>query len=411
MGSVVVVGAGAAGLMAAITAARSGVAGEVMLLDGARRLGAKILISGGGRCNVTNRLVTPRDFNGGAPRAIARVLRAWPVEPTIRFFAELGVTLHEEAHGKLFPDSQRAATVVDALVAEAARLGVTIRHPQRVRGIEPAAEGFAVSTESGVLGGVRVVLASGGMSVPKTGSDGAGYAIARALGHSIVATTPALAPLLLEGTFHHALSGVSHPVELTVRSPGVPPRRIGGDLLWTHFGASGPAALDVSRHWHRAVVEGREVTVDLSFRPGERFETVDAQLATEAAARPRASIAAVLGRWLPASVAAQIAAALELDTTCTMAHLLREDRRRMAHALTAWRLPVTGSRGFGYAEATAGGVPLDEIDPATMESRVCRGLYFAGEVLDVDGRLGGFNFQWAWASGFVAGRALATVDR
>ena len=144
MGSVVVVGAGAAGLMAAITAARSGVAGEVMLLDGARRLGAKILISGGGRCNITNRLVTPRDFNGGAPRAIARVLRAWPVEPTIRFFAELGVTLHEEAHGKLFPDSQRAATVVDALVAEAARLGVTIRHPQRVRGIEPAAEGFAV---------------------------------------------------------------------------------------------------------------------------------------------------------------------------------------------------------------------------------------------------------------------------
>ena len=407
---ILVVGGGAAGLMAGITAARAG--RGVVVLDGARRLGAKILISGGGRCNVANCTVTPRDFNGGSSRVIGRVLRAFPVDRTVPFFEELGVALHEEALGKLFPDSNRASTVLDALLGEAARAGVEVRHAARVNGIAQADGGFAVTTDAGVLHAGRVVLASGGMSVPKTGSDGAGYAFARALGHTIVPTTPALAPLLLEGGFHHALSGVSHPVEMTIRSPGMTPRRIAGNLLWTHFGASGPAALDVSRHWHRATIEGREVHIDLSFRPGERTEGVDAQLVGEAAARPRASLATVLASWLPASVATQILTALRMDELSTMAHLTREDRRRVARALTAWTLPVTDSRGFNHAEATAGGVSLDEIDPATMESRVCGGLYLAGEVLDVDGRLGGFNFQWAWASGYVAGRGvLRSVDR
>jgi hypothetical protein len=334
------------------------------------------------------------------------VLRALPVEATVRFFGELGVSLHEEAHGKLFPDTNRATTVLDALLGAAARAGVQVRHPQRVEHIAQDGRGFAVTTQSEVLHADRLVLATGGLSVPKTGSDGAGYGFARALGHTIVPTTPALAPLLLEGDFHPPLSGVSHRSELTLRSPGVAFRRIAGDLLWTHFGASGPAALDLSRHWHHAALQERGVAVDLNFRPGERFESVDAQLVAETTARPRASVAAVLAAWLPASVAAQIASGLQLDTT-TMAHLPRDDRRRLAHALTAWPLPVAGSRGFNYAEATAGGVPLDEVDPATMESRVCPGLYLAGEVLDVDGRLGGFNFQWAWASGHVAGGGAA----
>jgi predicted Rossmann fold flavoprotein len=401
---IVVVGAGAAGLMTAITAARLTPGPKVVVLDGARRLGAKILISGGGRCNVTNRSVGPEDFNGGSPRAIARVLRALPVEATVRFFEELGVSLHEEARGKLFPDSNRAATVLDALLGEAARAGVQMRHPQRVEHVRRTPGGFCVATDAGPLEARYVVLASGGLSVPKTGSDGRGHAIARALGHTIVPTTPALAPLLLDGTFHQQLSGVSQPVEMMIRSPGVPSRRILGDLLWTHFGASGPGPLDASRHWHRAAVEGRPVAIDLSLRPGERFESVDAQLVDAGAARPRAAITGVLAAWLPASVAAQLVSALGLDPASTMAHVPREDRRRLVHALTTWPLPVTDSRGFNYAEATAGGVPLEEIDPATMESRVCRGLYLAGELLDVDGRLGGFNFQWAWASGYVAGR-------
>ena len=393
--------------MAAIMAARAGSNHGVIVLDGARRLGAKILISGGGRCNVTNSSVTGRDFNGGSRRVITRVLRALPVDQTVRFFDALGVPLHEEPNGKLFPDSNRAATVLGALLGEAGRLGIHVRPSHRVHGITPAAGGFAVITDKGEAQADRVVLACGGMSVPSTGSDGAGYGIARALGHTIVPTTPALAPLLLDGTFHRALSGVSHPVALTVRSAGTAPRRFAGEWLWTHFGASGPAALDASRHWERAALEGREPAMDLSFTPGEPFEAVDTRLVAEAASRPRASVATVLASSVPASVAAQLVAALQLDPGCTMAHLSRDDRRCGAHALTAWPLPVRGSRGFNYAEATAGGVSLNEIDPATMESRVCRGVFLAGEVLDVDGRLGGFNFQWAWASGYVAGRGAA----
>jgi predicted Rossmann fold flavoprotein len=301
--------------------------------------------------------------------------------------------------------------VLDALLGEATRRGVRLRHPHRVDRIEGADGGFLVTAGDMVLRAGRVVLATGGISVPKTGSDGAGYRMARALGHVLVAPAPALAPLILDGKFHQPLSGVSHPAEVTLRSPRLPLRRITGDLLWTHFGVSGPAALDVSRHWHRAAVDGGAVGVNLSFRPGEPFESVDAQLVAQAAARPRASIATVLVGWLPASVAAQIVGTLELDPAATMAHLPREDRRRIAHALTGWTLPVAGSRGFNYAEATAGGISLDEIDPATMESRVCRGLYLAGEVLDVDGRLGGFNFQWAWASGHVAGRGVTAPSR
>ena len=404
---IVVVGAGAAGLMAAITAARAPARRAVVVLDGARRLGAKILISGGGRCNVTNSSVTARDFNGGSPRVIARVLRAFPVEATIRFLrGTLGVRLHEEPTGKLFPDSNRAATVLNALLGEARRLGIDVRPSHRVQGLAPAAGGFAVRTETGAVHAERVVLACGGMSVPSTGSDGSGYGIARALGHTIVPTTPALAPLLLDGTFHRALSGVSHPVALTIRSPGTAPRRLTGDWLWTHFGASGPAALDASRHWHRAALEGCSSAMELSFTPGESVDAVDARLVAEATSRPRASLATVVASSVPASVAAQLVTALQLDPVGTMAHLSRDDRRRAARALTAWAVPVSGSRGFGYAEATAGGVSLDEIDPATMESEVCRGLFLAGEVLDVDGRLGGFNFQWAWASGSVAGRGV-----
>jgi predicted Rossmann fold flavoprotein len=294
--------------------------------------------------------------------------------------------------------------VLDALLGEASRLGIDVRPSHRVQDITPAAGGFAVITESGAAQADRVVLACGGMSVPSTGSDGAGYTIARALGHTIVPTTPALVPLLLDGTFHRTLSGVSHPAALTMRSARTAPRRFVGDWLWTHFGASGPAALDASRHWHRAALEGRETVINLSYTPGEPFEAVDARLVAEAAARPRAAVATVLASWVPASVAAQLVATLQLDPGSTMAHLSRDGRRGAAQALTAWPLPVRGSRGFNYAEATAGGVSLDEIDPATMESRVCRGVFLAGEVLDVDGRLGGFNFQWAWASGFVAGR-------
>jgi predicted Rossmann fold flavoprotein len=410
----VIVGAGAAGLATAIFAARASPGLRIHCLDGARHVGAKILVSGGSRCNVTNRVVTERDFWGGSPRVVSRVLRAFPAERAVRFFDELGVTLHEEEHGKLFPDTNRAQTVLEALLGEARARGVVLETGARVTGLRQHDGVFIVERQGGEpLAARAVALATGGRSLPKSGSDGFGYSLAAAFGHGCVATTPALAPLLLRGDAHGALAGVSHPAALTLRTAGKTAIRLEGSLLWTHFGISGPVVLNLSRHWHRAMLGASagagEPTVDvrLSVLPGETFETVERWLLDEVAARARAQVMTVLASRLPNAVAGAWLTLAGLDRALTMAHLQRDDRRRLAHALTDAPLDVADSRGYTFAEVTAGGVPLDEIDPATMESTRQRGLYLVGEILDVDGRLGGFNFQWAWSSGWVAGHALA----
>jgi len=381
----------------------------VRLLDGAKKPGAKILVSGGSRCNVTNASVTDGDFWGGKRSIVRRVLRAFPVPDTIAFFAELGVRLHEEADGKLFPDSNRARDVLDALLRAADASGVDLRAGHRVLDISRAGERFRITTSRGELDADAVVLATGGLSLPKTGSDGAGFEIARRLGHSITPTTPGLAPLLLskDDDLHGQLSGVSHDVELTLWVDGGAASRIRGALLWTHFGISGPAALDMSRHWLRATLEEHDARLTASFCPGLTFDDLERRWTSLAAERPKASVQSALATLVPASAAAALLRRLRIDAATALAHFPREQRRRLVQALVAWPLPVVGSRGYNYAEVTAGGVPLTEIDPATMESRVCPGLFLVGEILDVDGRIGGFNFQWAWSSARVAATALA----
>jgi predicted Rossmann fold flavoprotein len=412
---VVIVGAGAAGLATAIFAKRADPAARLSILDGARQPGAKIPVSGGSRCNVTNTVVTEADFNGGSSAIVRRVLRALPVQATIGFFAGLGVTLREEANGKLFPESGRSRDVLAALVGEVGRVGATLHANTRVRDLVRTPDGFVVTTSAGEMRAQAVVLATGGLSLPKTGSDGWGYEAARRLGHRIVPTTPALVPLVLDATrptsIHRSLSGVSHPAELDVLVDGAAIARVPGALLWTHFGLSGPAALDASRHWLRATLEGRVVDVRASVCPGQTFESVERRWTDLARARPRSSLTTIASECVPASVAAAMIAALDLPGARTLATLSRDDRRRIVHALTGWPLAVTGSRGYAFAEVTAGGIPLDEIRPATMESRMVPGLYFVGEILDVDGRLGGFNFQWSWASARVAAEALAARRR
>lgn len=406
---VAVVGAGAAGLATAIFLRRANPGIGVTLLDGAARPGAKILVSGGSRCNVTNRVVTERDFNGGTPAVIRRILRALPVPETVDWFASLGVPLHEEAHGKLFPDSNRSRDVLTALLREVDACGAILTPAARVTAIERAGAGFRLHGPSGSLEAHRVVLATGGQSLPKSGSDGAGLQMARQLGHTIVATTPALVPLLVDArtTPMPGVQGVAHDVALSVWIDGRCARRVTGALLWTHFGVSGPAVLDLSRHWLRAALEGRAVRVTIGLQPGQTFDDEDGWWTAAAARRPRTSAGTLLAERLPASLAAAVLQRLELDPQTPLAHLTRDARRRLAHGLVEWPLAVSGSRGYDYAEATAGGVALDEVDPASLQSKRCPGLYLVGEMLDVDGRIGGFNFQWAWASARVAARALA----
>ena len=412
---VIIVGAGAAGLATAIFTGRDAPELKVLVLDGARKPGAKILVSGGSRCNVTNSVVTEADFNGGKSSIVRRVLRGLTVAQTIAFFQTLGIELHEEPGGKLFPASNRSRDVLAALLEGAAEVNAQLLSDHRVLGIDRGGNGFVVHTSRGEFQAPSVVVATGGQSLPKSGSDGAGYAFVRHLGHTIVPTTPALAPLLLHETgncsIHAELSGVSHDVRLDLWINGKRTTQIRGSVLWTHFGISGPAALDVSRHWLRARLESHSARLTASFMPDENFETADRRWQQLALDRSRASVLATLSTMVPASVVAAVSSRIGVDGQEQLAHLQRDERRRLVHAITEWPLPVRDSRGWNYAEATAGGVALTEIDPATMGSRVCPGLFLVGEILDVDGRLGGFNFQWAWSSARVAARGLSRLRR
>lgn len=405
---VLVLGAGAAGLATAIFTRAGNPRRSVLLLDGARKIGAKILVSGGGRCNVTNRIVTERDYWGGPTSIVRRILRAYSADDAVTFFRDAGVSLHEESDGKLFPDSNRARDVLEALQRRASETGVVLRTGERVRAIDRRGDLFVAATSGGPISARTVVIATGGQSLPKTGSDGAGYAIVRSLGHTIVPTTPGLAPLVLSSESMHAeIAGVSLEAGLTVWADRAASVRLRGSLLWTHFGISGPVALNASRHWLRARLEGRSAGLTANFVPDRDFAGIETFWLAQSGARPRSSVGSLLGELLPASMAQTLLNRLAIDSSTPLAAFQRDDRRRLGHALTEWPLDVQDSRGYSYAEVTAGGVDLREIDPATMESRVCPGMFLVGEILDVDGRLGGFNFQWAWSTAHVAATRLA----
>lgn len=416
-----IIGAGAAGLMAAIWAGRSakaaGVRPRIVALDGAAKLGAKILVAGGGRCNVTHYAVDESAYAGSTRPAIRKVLRRFDVPRTVEFFRELGVELKREETGKLFPVTDSARTVLDALLQAARDAGVEIRPRHRVQSMERAGDGFVIcgpeeSSEWpswGRLVASRVILATGGQSLPKSGSDGRGYALAKSLGHSVTPRIfPSLVPLTLpEDHFARTLAGVSTPATLEVRDArGKRIATFTNALLFTHFGVSGPVVLDISRFYLDAAASGGASLV-ANWLPQETDQSVDAAL-------QRLGGRTIM-RWLAESLPERLARALldeaGIDASETGGSLTREKRRALVDALCRMPLPVTGNRGFRHAEVTAGGVPLSEVRLETMESRLTPGLHLIGEILDVDGRIGGFNFQWAWATGYIAGSGVTWTSQ
>ena len=403
-----IVGGGAAGVAAAIFAGETGSHKHIVVLDGAKSVGAKILVSGGGRCNVTHERVGPEDFNG--PRTIVRnILAAFDAEAAVRWFASMGVELKREETGKLFPVTDSARTVLTALLRRCGELGVEIRGSSRVNKITIDGEtdrSFLIAHDGGSRRCARLIMATGGRSLPRSGSDGSGWEIVRQLGHTVTPTYAALVPLVLDAKmFHVELAGIAQDVELSTFVNGKRMDRRAGSMLWTHFGISGPVVMDASRHWVVGQESGGSPEIRCSFVHPDGFETVERWLMDLATSRPRASMVNALSARLPERVAAALLGHVGIDPSLPCGQLSREARRALVHALTALPLPVVQQRGWNYAEVTAGGVPLAEVDYRTMESRKVPGLYLAGEILDCDGRIGGFNFQWAWATGFLAGRA------
>lgn len=413
---IAVVGAGAAGLMAAIAAARyQSVSGQallsplrVLLIDTRERIGAKILISGGTRCNVTNVRVEPSDYQGGPRHFVKHVLEAFTPSQTRQFFSEIGVELVLEPTGKYFPTTHSGKTVLEALMKEAARLGVELKTGTRITQLGRGDGHFDLGDEQkNFFRAQRVVLATGGLSYPETGSDGTGLTIAESLGHKLLPRYPALTPLLTDDEQWKSLSGITLETRLNCFINHKKAAESRGSFLFTHAGFSGPAALDISRH----VAASLEThpAIEASFVPDENEAGLRRRLEEYAAKYPARAVKTFLVEHcgLPVRLAEVFAKKMSLDASLPARRLTAIQKGRLAHALLHCPLSVTGVAGYKKAEVTAGGVALSEVHVASMESRRVRGLYFAGEILDVDGRIGGFNFQWAWSTGAIAGKSAA----
>ena len=404
---VAIIGAGAAGLVAAIFAAREGV--PTVLLEGSEKIGTKILISGGGRCNVLPGSFDEQAFfTEGSRNVLRRLFRTWP-HAAIRswFEEELGVALKLETDsGKLFPVSDKARTVRDALVKACGDAGVDLRTGWRVDALEaPDASGLwtvhAADEQHAPLRASAVVLATGGQSVPKTGSDGHGYSMARALGHSTLPVYPALVPLRHEEADLLALSGVALPICWSAWKDGKCLERGERAALLTHQGMSGPAILDAS-HW--VIRDGAELRI------GWGGHDRDAWVSLLHASSAR-TLGSFLQEHLPKRLVQTLLERAAVSDQQNLAQFTREARDRLLTVLGDFALPVTGDRGFAVAEVTGGGIPLREVRPSTLESREQESLYLCGEILDCIGRIGGHNFLWAWVTGRLAGTQAAKKVR
>ncbi len=402
---VAIVGAGAAGLVTAIAAARVGPV-KILLLDGREKVGAKILMSGGTRCNITNVKVSLSDFQTETPRTVRNILRSFPPERTKVFFEELGVAFVLEEGGKYFPSTHSGRTVLEALLTAVKSSGVELKTNRKVTWARRDTDVFHLGGEGFEFTARTLILCSGGLSYPATGSDGTGYEIAGSLGHDLIPQTPALTPLLTDDTDWHALSGVTVDCRLELLVSGQKKAEYTGSFLFTHKGFSGPAVLDISRHWLRSrEAPGRFLRV--SFLPKKNENEFREKLIAESAQNPKKSLKRFLASELPERLAEVLFKKAGMDSGLILNQLSRDSREALIRTLFYCPLQVSGSAGYAKAEVTAGGVDLPGVDAQTLESLKVPGLYFAGEILDVDGRIGGFNFQWSWASAHAAGVAAA----
>jgi predicted Rossmann fold flavoprotein len=392
MTDVLVLGAGAAGLFCAFTAGRRG--RTVRVLERANKVGKKILMSGGGRCNFTNRRVGPGHFLSANPHFCKSALARYAPEQFIALVEQHGIAYHEKELGQLFCDDS-AKQIVQLLMDECAAAGVRVDTDCEVTRVEQGGDGFRVQTSLGELHAARLVVATGGLSVPTLGGSGLGYELARQFGHALQPTRAGLVPLTLSGRpleQWQDLSGLSLPV--ATHAGGA---RFDNAMLITHRGVSGPAILQVSNYWQ----PGEPLRIDLLPRADAFTLLVESQRT-----RPKAELVTLLAELWPRRFAERFVAVCAGADRKNLADHSHDRFREIARAIHDWPVVPSGTEGYRTAEVTLGGVDTREISSATFESQRVPGLYFIGEVLDVTGWLGGYNFQWAWASAHACGNAL-----
>ncbi|MBR1645906.1 MAG: NAD(P)/FAD-dependent oxidoreductase [Selenomonadaceae bacterium] len=409
MKKIAVIGGGAAGIMAAIVAAQNGA--QVTLFEKTNRLGRKLSITGKGRCNLTNTADVPevvKNIQGNGKFLFSALKNFSPVD-TVNFFESLGVKTKIERGGRIFPESDDAHEVIDALEKKLALVGVEVKTNSPVMNI--FAENHKISgvlVDGKIIPVDAVILATGGASYPATGSTGDGFKFARRLGHHVTEILPALVPLETEETFVKDLQGLSlKNVRVKLLADGKSVAEQFGEMLFTHFGVSGPIILTLSRQAAQLLHAGKFLELEINLKPALTPEQLDARILRDFDKFKRKAIKNALIELLPAKLIPVVLDAAFIDETKRVDEITAVERRRLVENLRGLLLTVTKTRPIDEAIVTAGGVDVKEIDPKTMRSKVVENLFVVGEVLDIDGFTGGFNLQAAWSTGFTAGTAAA----
>lgn len=408
--TIAVIGAGAAGLMAASAAAQVGA--QVVLFEKNAKVGRKIMITGKGRCNVTNDCDVPGVLANIPvnPRFLYSALGKCSPADIMAFFEGLGVPLKTERGNRVFPVSDKALDIVDALFFHVKRLGVRLELGCTVEGIETRDGAVCgVRVNGKVFAADRVIVATGGASYPATGSTGDGYTFARVLGHTIIPPRPSLVPLVAEGDVCSKLMGLSlKNVRITVRENEKPIFEDFGEMLFTHFGLSGPLILSASAHMRH--FGSKQYRVDIDLKPALDEKTLDKRLLSDFEAHKNSDFINALGELLPRKLIPVVVERSGIDPRVKVHSVTKAQRQALLHLLKAFPVTITGARPIAEAIITTGGVSVKQVSPKTMESKLVKGLYFAGEILDVDAYTGGFNLQIAWATGRLAGQSAAEEE-
>ena len=397
---VFIIGGGPAGMTAAIAAARGGA--RVRLWEKNHSPGRKLLATGNGRCNFSNRDLAPARFHSNRPESVASVLAKFNLERTLAFFRELGVDPWSDERGRYFPRSQEASSVLLSLEREMARLGVDVRTRSDIVGLERSEKGFVLRQRGEAHRAGRVIIACGGCASPQFGSSGSGFEMARQTGHRVTGLRPALVPWEMAGNWFHTLQGVRWDMELTLQDDAGSETRFLDEGLFTRYGLSGPLALRSSRTIGTGIKRAR-----LNFLPGEDNASLMKKLDERRKALAHLASGEFLSGLLPEKIGRMLVRGSGIALDSPAGSITDETLAALAGNIMFWPVSIKGLRPFKEAQATAGGVDMSQVQPESLESRIVPGLFFCGEVLDVDGDSGGYNLQWCWSSGWAAGTAAA----
>lgn len=403
---IIVVGGGASGMMAAIVAKRND--SDVILLERNERLGKKLLATGNGRCNYTNINLSNINYHGKNPKFTYSALGSFDVDMTISFFERLGISPFVEEDGRVFPMSLQSSSMLDVLKLELENLDIEVKLNSYVREIKKD-EDFTVILEGGErLKAKKVILATGGSAMPVSGSDGNGYRLLKALGHGITDYFPGLVQLKLEGNIYKDLQGVKFPGGAMLYSKGKSIGEDFGDILFTDYGISGPPILQLSRRALEYLNKNKDIKLHISIIYNKSKEELYDYLNERFLYMEKRTIEESLIGLINKKLIATILEIVEIDPKKRVAEISKADVSKLADILTDWKFSIRGSKDWKDAQVTAGGASTKEIDNRTMESKKVKDLFIVGELLDIDGDCGGYNLQWAWSSGYIAGMSASS---